>query len=285
MRLEKEGFQTAARKHLRVLCCEVLFREVCALAACSKHTLDIVFLPKGLHDLGHERMLARIQQSVDDAPPGRYDAVILVYGLCNNGVVGLAARHTPLVVPKAHDCITLFLGGRRRYSEVFAANPGTYFKTTGWCERNDASGAGEATVPQRLGLFLKRKELVEKYGEENADYILETMGSGVEHYSRLAFIRMGIPGEVFFEELSRAEADGHGWTFEPIEGSMDLLARLLNGPWNDDFLVVPPGHSIAASYDDAVMRVLPTGEGAEQAQPKTDAEFDQLDGHESSSRV
>jgi hypothetical protein len=266
---------TQPGKRYRVLCCEVLFREVCHLAAGSPHTLDVTFLPKGLHDLGHERMLQRMQAAVDETQPGRYEAIILVYGLCNNGIAGLVARHTPIVIPRAHDCITLFLGDRKRYSEVFAQNPGTYFRTTGWCERGDASGAGEETVSQRLGLFLQRRELVEKYGEENADYIIETMGSGVEHYSRLVFIRMGVPIEEQFEKQALDEARGRGWEFVPLEGSMALLKRLLDGDWNDDFLVVRPGSAVAASYDDGVIRLSPARERADEAEARPDRRCDQ----------
>ena len=57
------------------------------------------------------------------------------YGLCGMGLVGLTARPKPVVIPRAHDCITLFLGSRERYLEYFNAHPGVYFKTTGWIER------------------------------------------------------------------------------------------------------------------------------------------------------
>jgi len=242
------------RDRYKVLCCEVFFREACLLASRSRNTLDMEFLPKGLHDLGHERMLARLQERVDAVPPDRYEATLLVYGLCNNGVAGLKACHTRLVMPRAHDCMTVFLGSRARYEEVFNANPGTYFRTSGWLERDDASGAGEPTVPQRLGMFQGYTELVEKYGEENAKYIAETMGTGVENYSRLAFIRMGIPDEARFEQEARAEAERRGWEFSLLEGSLDLLRRLLDGDWNDDFLVIEPGAGINPSYGPDVVR-------------------------------
>ena len=58
----------------------------------------------------------------------------------------------PLVIPRAHDCIALFMGSRQRYREYFDAHPGTYYRTSGWIERDDATSAGEETVSQRLGL-------------------------------------------------------------------------------------------------------------------------------------
>jgi hypothetical protein len=60
-------------------------------------------------------MSARIQESIDRVDPARHEAVLLGYGLCNNGVVGLHAP-VPLVISRAHDCITLLLGSRERYN-------------------------------------------------------------------------------------------------------------------------------------------------------------------------
>ena len=57
--------------------------------------------------------------------------------LCSNGLVGLTARNIPVVVPRAHDCITLFLGSKERYLDYFQSHTGVYFKTSGWIERGE----------------------------------------------------------------------------------------------------------------------------------------------------
>ena len=121
---------------LKLISCEIFFREMEFLLEQSPHEIDVEFLQKGLHDIPTEEMLKRIQAQVDAASEQDYDAIILGYALCNNGLVGLKARNTKLILTRAHDCITLFFGSRQRYREYFYANPGTYFKTTGWIERN-----------------------------------------------------------------------------------------------------------------------------------------------------
>ena len=251
------GLDCLAIMNLRVLCCEVFFREVCLLAAGSPHTIDLEFLPKGLHDLGVERMVPRLQEAIDGAPDRAYDAVILVYGLCNNGIVGLKAPgRARLVVARAHDCITLFMGDRRRYQEYFNAHPGTYYRTSGWIEHADSQGAGEETISQKLGLSFQYEELAAKYGEDNAAYIMETMGDQTQNYDRLAFIRMGLECEARFVEMARREAKEKGWAFDEVQGSMDLLRKLVWGEWDaDDFLVLEPGEAVVPSHDDQVVRV------------------------------
>jgi hypothetical protein len=137
---------------LRIVACEIFFRELCHLAARSPRKVDVEFLPKGLHDQGGAVMRERLQAAVDATDPGRHDAVALAYGLCNNGLVGLRSRALPLVLLRAHDCITAFLGSRARYARYFDERPGTYFETTGWLERGvDGGPYGLTRATSRSG--------------------------------------------------------------------------------------------------------------------------------------
>jgi len=239
---------------LKLICCEVMFREVSLLVANSPHICDTVFLPKGLHDLGVEKMRPRLQEQIDGIPEGSCDAILLGYGLCNNGVAGLTARSTKLVIPRAHDCITLFLGSRMKYRELFEAHPGTYYRTTGWIERGDGENVDDMTISRKLGLQMKYDELVEKYGEDNAKYVIETMGDLTANYDRMVFINMGLECEGLFERMAESDAKEKGLKFEKVAGSLAILRKLVNGEWDDDFLVVQPGESVQASHDDSVIK-------------------------------
>src|SRR5512145_92654 len=102
---------------MKALTCDALARPVYWAAAHSPHTVDVELLRFGLHTRPNE-LHNRLQAHIDAAPHG-YDAVILAYGLCGKATAGLKARHTPLVITRAHDCITLFLGSRTRYTDEF----------------------------------------------------------------------------------------------------------------------------------------------------------------------
>lgn len=240
---------------IKLLCCEVLYREACSQIASGPHTCDVEFVPKGLHDLDTDKMVARLQEQIDAAGGGGYDAILLGYGLCNNGVVGLVARGTQLVLPRAHDCITILLGSREKYKDYASAHPGTYYRTVGWFERESAEGANETTMTQRLGLFQSYDALVEQYGEDNAKYVMEMMGDSTANYDRVTFIEMGLECEGVFREKAKAEAEEKGWAFDELTGSMLILRKLIHGEWDDDFLVLQPGETIAPSYDDGVVKV------------------------------
>ena len=231
---------------LKVIACEVLYREICLLAARSPNQVDVEFLPKGLHDMRSVRMLERLQQTLDAVDGTRYDAVAFGYALCGNGVVGLTARSIPVVLPRAHDCITLFLGARQRYAEYFVNHPGVYFKTTGWIER------GNSGSQQLFGDSLELDALIEKYGEDNARFVYEEL-HGYRTYRQFTFIEMGVEPDDRFERTTREEAAGMGWQFEKLQGDLGLLRKAVNGDWDNDFLVVPPGWHVVATHDDRIV--------------------------------
>ncbi len=250
---------------VRVICCEIIFREACLLAANSPLTLDFDFLLKGLHDLGGEKMRGRIQERIDAVDPKVYDATVLGYALCNNGLAGVKATRTKLVIPRAHDCITFFLGSRARYQEYFDSHPGTYFRTSGWTERGRATDDESSEYHSQLGLLSTYQEYVEKYGEENAKYLMETLGGWKASYSQMTYIDMGLAVDAEYTRAAEEEARSNGWKFERVAGDWRLLRDLLEGRWGgEDFLTVEPGGTIEASHDACILRCAggPCGGGA-----------------------
>jgi len=168
----------------------------------------------------------------------------------------------PLIVPRAHDCITLFLGSKERYLQYFNEHPGAYFKTSGWIERGDDLEQLQDDSIQRQGRMCHSyEELVERYGEDNARFLHEQFQQMTHNYSRITYIAMGIEPDDRFERASRELAAVRGWQYEQLAGDMGLIQELLDGPWRDDaFLTVPPGHRIAASFDDGILRAEPVCE-------------------------
>jgi len=242
---------------LKLIACEIFYREFCAAAARSVNRVDVEFVTKGLHDIGQAGMSARLSETLAAVDESQYDAILLGYGLCSNGVLGLAARGVPLVIPRAHDCITFFLGDRRRYLDYFQSHPGVYFKTSGWIERGEGLAQfGLESIPRQSGMGPAGDALIAKYGEANGRFLFQQLGDMTRNYTVLTFIEMGIEPDDRFERQARAEAAERGWTFEKLAGDMALFQRLVDGPWDAErFLVVPPGRRVAASFDEGVVKV------------------------------
>jgi hypothetical protein len=239
----------------KLISCEVFYREMCGVIARSPHQIDVQFLPKGLHDIGCVNMRERIQAVLDAVDETDYSAVLFGYGLCNNGLAGIEARTIPVVLPRAHDCITLFLGSKERYLDYFQNNPGVYFKTTGWIERGETGKElTQLSIQRREGMDSSYEELVEKYGEDNAQFLFEELCNHKRNYGQFTFIEMGVEPNDTFEAQTRADADARGWKFEKVRGDITMIERLLNGDWNEsEFLVVPPGHRVVARYDEGII--------------------------------
>ena len=214
---------------LKLLACEIFRQEITFFLSGSPHQIDVEFLPAELHAIGRVRMKNRLSEYLASVDESQYDAILLGYALCSGGIVGLSVSKIPLVVPRAHDCITLFLGSRKRYLEYFFANGGTYFMTTGWFEQDNAFN----------------------YGPEIMSF-----------YTKLAYIETEIESDNTFEQRAERIAAERHLEFEKLSGDLSLLRRFVNGDWDNDFLVVPPGKHIQASYDDDVIETASNSEVA-----------------------
>ena len=242
---------------LMLLACEIIYREACYCISRTKNIVDAKFLPKGLHDIGCDTMSKSLQEEIDAISRDEYEAILLGYALCNNGIRGLRSE-IPLIVPKAHDCITLLMGSKEKYREYTVKHPGTYFRSTGWSERNtaekDENGRTKSVMTQ-LGLNRTFEEYAEKYGEENAKYIFEFTEGWKKNYDTLSYIEikeLGIFQE--YEDSAKQEAEEKGWRFKKLEGDIRLIQNLVNGLWNpDEFLTVPVKHTIVPTHQDDVI--------------------------------
>lgn len=245
-----------APKRYLLIACAVLGRECYHCAAKSRNIIDIKLLDKGLHDIGEAGMRLKLQAAIDASETEKYDALLLAYGLCNNGIKHLHAP-VPIVVPRAHDCITLFMGSKEKYKEYFDSNPGVYYKTTGWIERGSLSLENNHSTLTQIGISTYQ-QYVEQYGEENAKYLMETLGGGLANYEKLAYIDMGLGNFQDYKDEVKKEAGEKGWKYEEIHGDITLMEHLIDGNWNkEEFLVIQPGETIEPSYDNNIIKSSP----------------------------
>ena len=242
---------------LKVIACDVLCREISFLASRSPCYVDVSYLPQGLHATP-DKLKVLLAECINHAncefshthnnKKTCYDYIILAYGLCENSIVSLISPGIPLVIPRAHDCISLLLGSRKRYQELFKENPGTYWYSRGWIERSLQPGE-ERYMNTRL-------EYIEKYGEENADYLMEMEQGWFKKYDRAFFIDWEELGNSeYYRTYTKNCAAWLKWKYQEEPGSSLLLKKLLSGVFDEnDVLVVPPGKTIVPSFDEAIIR-------------------------------
>ncbi len=240
------------RKHLKIIACDVFYREICLCAAHSGNITTIEFLQKGLHD-DPDAMRVELQKAIDHTDEKQYDAIVMAYGLCSSGTAGLRARGIPIVIPRAHDCITLFLGSKQRYMEYFNEHPGTYYYTSGWFERSGVKVV-ERKVQDGYGLGKQFEEYVKKYGEDNARYLIAFENSWVQNYSQVMFIDLDFVSFLNYNEEAKKVAENRDWDYDEVRGDIGLIKKLIDGEWDEEeFLIIQPGQEIVASYDEKIL--------------------------------
>jgi hypothetical protein len=250
-------------KRYIALTCEALARSVYAIAAEAPDTISVRLYKQGLHNTP-KKLRHTLQDEIEAIGPGECDAILLVYGICGTSTVDLTSTHTPIVMPRAHDCITLYLGSKDRYQEEFNAHPGTYWYSLDYLERNEGKldGLGAANIGEMDRVY---EEYVEKYGKDNADYLMEVMGEWGKHYDRAVFIDMGWneAQTAEFEQIALNQAQARNWIFERKQGNNRLIKMLLQGEWpEDEFLVVPPGHRLQQAGHDGLIDYTPSDNGS-----------------------
>jgi len=226
-------------KRLQLIVCKVLQREAYACAARSKNVVDVVLMPQGLHN-EPDRLRREVQKALTctrDIQDRPYDASLLGYGLCSNGVVGLGAE-IPVVIPRGHDCITLLLGSKDRYQEYFDSHRGIYWYSPGWIE------SGQQPSQERYEMLLR--EYTEKYGPDNATYLLEVEQTWMKEYRWATYVDWGLNDSEDYRTFTRDCAAFLGWNYDERAGDPGLMQRFVDGVWGaEEFLIVRPGQRIA----------------------------------------
>lgn len=229
-----------------VITCAVLETEIEHVARDLDHIACVVKLPQGLHN-DPPRLRSELQELIclveaEYSP----EAIVLGYGLCSRGTEGVRAEKARLVIPRAHDCITLLLGSKERYAEYVRLHPGTYWYSPGWNRHHLPPGE------ERYRAL--KAEYSEKYGEDNADYLMETEQSWFRSYDRATYVDMGVGATDADVSFTKGCAAWLGWSFDHQRGSPELLQALLTGEWDGErFLVLEPGESLTMTADERVI--------------------------------
>jgi hypothetical protein len=230
---------------LYAITCEILARECCRAILNSPHSVFLHMQPFNLH-VEPDNLRKTVQSAIDNVPSELYDYVVLGYGLCSRGTAGLMARDIPLVMPRAHDCITLLLGSKDKYMKEFTENPGTYYFSAGWVEHNEGEERqGVMEAVKDIQEQERYKEYLEKYGEDNAKYLIEQERLWLNNYNRAAFINWEIGNVDIYRDFTKRFAQSRSWKYDEIAGNTGLIDGLFDGEWNDDeYLIVQPGERV-----------------------------------------
>lgn len=240
----------------RAIICDVLSREFYHWAAVSEHIVDITALSSKNHEKP-EKIHRLLQEAIKEIDAGeqRYDYLILGFGLCGKVLDGLRSGAVPIVIPRVHDCIKLFLGSGEKSEPFLKQGIGTIFYIGAWLERNGVKN--ERKELESIGLGGSYDEYVAKYGEEDAIYLMQIADEWKTRYNQALYVKTDLTNHDFSGEIEEI-AKQRRWRYREVLGDSTLIEKMVRGDWpENDFQIIKPWHEIQQSYDHQVVSCVP----------------------------
>lgn len=220
----------------------IFSREVNYLIAKSNNIIHSFWLEKNLHDYPQE-LKNNIQSTIDliealnerniDNKP--FDAIVLGYGLCSNGILGLSSKTLPIIAPKCNDCMALFLGSNQKYTYLTHTYKQIFWYNKAWIENS----------------FVPSTETIETQDDEcdipaTIDEILYAELEELKNKKYAIFIKSKIFDDTKQQAFIEKTAKHFKWEFIKVDGDMTYFKALLNGEWDNRlFLTCPATYKIS----------------------------------------
>ncbi|MBW1998894.1 MAG: DUF1638 domain-containing protein [Deltaproteobacteria bacterium] len=216
---------------IKIIACDTVIKEMLPFMPPG---ISYEIVESGLH-LRPERLKAELQRTIDETTD-LSETIILGFGLCSMAVIGLSAAKSTLVIPRQDDCIGIFLGSRDRYKEELKREPGTYFLSRGW-------------IDAKITLVDEFNEMVKRHNRDIAEKVMKQM---LKHYTRLAFINTGHQDRNHYAGFCRRAAKKFKLRYDEIPGTTEILEKICRGPWDEEFLLIPPGKKVCLEDFDLI---------------------------------
>ena len=245
-----------------ILACEMIDDEVKLVLerrAEQAGSFPLVWIESGLHDRP-EKLRDHIQSLLDlldaaalagepavlpSVEPGRGPGaerstevsvspvadVLLALGYCGNGLQGLVSRTARLVFPRVDDCISLFLNHGCCRADI-KRDAHAFYLTKGWLAHNNA-------------LLDSHNEWVQRFGAEKAHHLRKASMSAYQRYTLIDTGAYDVGEQIPTVQMM---ADDLELEQTLVPGSLQLLERLVAGPWDSEVVVVPPGEAITIMH-------------------------------------
>lgn len=200
-----------------LIACAMLTDELRKVYEKNKSEIPIIWMKRGYHNNPSE-LRTSLQQIIDEHQD--CDTILLSYGMCGNGTVGLVSEHTKLVIPRYHDCINQLLRTDKETGHLYMTRCWTLDR--------------EAMKNECYGVMAK-------YGQEQGTEILKDI------YGAYSDIDV-IDTDSYDMEPVKADADKVasllGMQTSIVPGSTKVLEKLLSGDWDEEFIIHEPGEII-----------------------------------------
>lgn len=238
--------------------CAVIKDELCSFLHKKENDNIVWELPLQLHEqpvLLRQELVKQLKKadhlaSSTEDPQKGIDAIVLVIGLCGGALDGLETGRHPVYIPRAHDCVTLFLGSKERYNDLFNKYNGSAYWFTPAFVR-------QGCLPTKEYYEEMRKTYSEHYDEENAQYLVDVEIDTLKNYKILSRVdTLQSPNMDLVRICAECSRD-NAWKIESHNINPQLFKDMAEGSFSkNDFLTVPPHGKIKQTHDSRVIDIL-----------------------------
>lgn len=210
-----------------VIACSVMKMEFEKII--GERPIDLHLLEQGLHNTP-KLMPGRIAEKVAEVEAAGAGDIVLGYGLCSNGVLGIGGERSQVVAPRCHDCIALLLGSVERYDEIFKKNPGTFYLSAGWVAEGDEP------------LSCVENKYAPRLGQAKA---MRAMKLELANYTHICYIDNGLGNQDELKARAHENCRAFDLEYMEIKGSLEYFEKLLDDPTDGPEVIrLSPGQSI-----------------------------------------
>lgn len=208
-----------------IIACSTMKDEISYVLKENNIDIPVIYGQSGLHSKP-ENLKKFVQKTIDRFDD--VDYILLGYGLCGTGLAGISSKKATLIFPQYHDCIAIMLGSNARYRANLGEETAAMFYTNGWMR------------------YLKPKkafyeDLIPRMGEIKATRYSKLV---FKNYKRIAMVETGAyDAESLFKEITE-QAEFFNLEACKMKGTVDVLRNLVQGKWDENFQIVPPGKEI-----------------------------------------
>ena len=198
-----------------LIACENIKAEVKKVLEEHDAAIDVIWMNSKLHNNPEQLRLA-LQNAIDSNIV--YENILLAFGNCGNGLVGLMATSANLIIPSVSDCISLLL---HENPEVRKQRKHSYFLTKSWIESSQ-------------GLYSEYFTNLKKYGDK-ASRIMKAM---FKHYKYLMLVDTGTYDVDEYIEKTGFLAEQLELQSRVVKGDLTMIAKLIERDWDQNFAIV-----------------------------------------------
>jgi|LGVF01.2.fsa_nt_gb hypothetical protein len=211
------------KKDILLIACEMIKDEIFFAMERTEISYNTVWMNSELHN-NPEFLTIELQKEINNHQD--YDMILLAYGCCGNGLVGLVSKTTKLAFLRSEDCIHILLHNNK---ELKSFQGETYFITKGW-------------MMAKKSLNEEYHYAINKYGPKRAEKIMRIM---FKSYQNLVMIDSGAYDLEEFIQCARHLSQVLQLEFMITKGDISLLEMLLSLDWDHHVVEISPGDKIS----------------------------------------